>query len=361
MPARNVGGGSPSGGDLGRCWAVAAGPEARRVCGMSGFLMMAAAAVVAAQVATGPVPPKAGTGTTNAAGGLDPATGFSVQAGGLDPVEQGYRALLAKDDAAQEEMDRWIQEADRKGSDADSAGLGRRIEDRIAEVERAYREFLAQNPKHVAARIAYGSFLEDVGREESARQEWEKALALDPSNAAVHNNLAGVYAHRGPVTNAFVHYEKAIELKPDEAVYYHNFGTVVFLYRTDVKAHYGLTNEQAVFDKALGLYARAMRLQPANFILASDVAQTYYGIQPPRHEEALAAWKRAYDLAGDDLERQGVRVHLARIQVEMGRLEEARANLNAVTNAHYAEVTGRIRRKLERKEQERPAESKPTP
>lgn len=300
-----------------------------------------AAALVVAQAAT-VAPP-----STN---GIDPVTGFSVRTGELDSVEQAYRALLARDDEAQAEMDRWIQEADRKGADADSAELDRKLEERIAGVEKAYREFLARNPRHVGARIAFGSFLENLGRETAAQQEWEQALALDPANAAVHNNLAGIHAHRGPVTNAFVLYEKAIQLKPDESLYYHNFGTVVFLYRQDVMAHYGMTNEQAVFDKALGLYARAMKLDPDNFILASDVAQTYYGIKPPRHEEALAAWQRAYDLAGDALEREGVRVHLARIQLEMGRFAEARAQLDAITNAHYAEITRRIRRNLENRE-----------
>jgi tetratricopeptide (TPR) repeat protein len=280
-------------------------------------------------------------------GPIDPASGFSVSAPvPVDPAEAAYRRLLALDDEAQEDMDRWIREADELGDRVDAAALQQRIDQRIAGVEKVYREFLVQYPDHVRARIAYGSFLNDTGRELPAREQWERALELDPRNPAIHNNLAGSYGHRGPVTNAFVHYEKAIELDPKEPVYYQNFATTVFLFRRDVMEHYAITNEQAVFDKALTLYRRAMELDPSNFILASDLAQTFYGIKPSRHDEALAAWRTAYDLASDDLEREGVRVHLARLQIQAGRFDEARSLLTQITNTNYAMVKGRLEKTL---------------
>ena len=41
------------------------------------------------------------------------------------------------------------------------------------------------------------------------------------------------------------------------------------------------------------LIAEALKLDPKNFLLASDVAQTYYGIRPPRVEA-----ERERELAG---------------------------------------------------------------
>lgn len=267
-----------------------------------------------------------------------------------DPSEPAYRDLLALDDAAQEEMDRWIREADAAGENADNAGLQRKIDARVSVVDEAYRKFIERYPEHVRARVAFGSFLNDTGRELPAREQWELALKLDPLNPAIHNNLAGIYGHRGPITNAFVHYEKAIALDPKEALYYQNFATAVFLFRKDVMEHYRIADEQQVFDKALGLYRKATELQPDNFILAADLAQTFYGIKPPRHEEALKAWRRVLTLAGDDLEREGVRVHLARTLVQAGRLEEARAELGRITNAVLATMKGRIQKTLEQRE-----------
>ena len=144
-----------------------------------------------------------------------------------------------------------------------------------------------------------------------------KARDIDPTIPSVWNNLANYYGEHGPTTNAFYCYEKAIQLDPTESVYYHNFGTTVYLYRKDVKEYYHI-NEQQVFDKALGLYSNAMKLDPTNFPLASDVAETYYGIKPLRTNDALLAWTNALHLANDEIEREGVYLHLARIKNERG-------------------------------------------
>lgn len=271
----------------------------------------------------------------------------------VDPVEQAYEGLLAEDDRALAEIDEWLRQADALGASADAAALEKKVDDRIAAMDRRYREFLRSHPNHARARVAFGSFLNDTGRESEAAEEWERSRELDPGNPAIYNNLAGIYCHRGPVTNAFVCLEKAIELDPREPVYYQNLATAVFLYRRDVMEHYGMTNEQHVFDKSLKLYRQALELKPDSFVLATELAQTFYGVKPPRHAEALDAWRRAYELASDDLERDGIRIHLARVQVQAGRFDEARTNLGLVTDPRYGQSKERILKTLERKEQER--------
>src|SRR5262249_49780387 len=154
---------------------------------------------------------------------------------------------------------------------------------------------------------------------------------------AAYNNLANIYGHDGPVKKAFEYYAKAIELNPNEPVYYHNFGTTVYLFRKDAMEFYGI-DEQQVFDKALVLYSNSMRLDPTNFPLASDVAQSYYGIRPTRVEDALKAWTNTLAIAHDQIEREGVYLHMARIKLHAGRFDEARGHLNAVTNSMYDEL-----------------------
>ena len=111
-------------------------------------------------------------------------------------------------------------------------------------------------------------------------------------------------------------------------------------------------DEQQVFDRALELYRKAMKLDPANFVLASDYAQSYYGIRPIRTEDALSAWESALKIAPDETERQGVYLHLARIKLNAGRFEEVRQHLNSVTNEVYAELKKRLQRNLERETNE---------
>lgn len=262
-----------------------------------------------------------------------------------------YRKLLAADDAAQAQVDQWILENARfaeRGGGRPAEDLKQRIEARFAPVRKAYEDFLARHPDHVATRLAYGSFLNDLQDEDGAVTQWEKARELDPKNPAAWNNLANQYAHRGPVAKAFEYFDKAIELNPREALYYHSLGTSIYLFRAEAMKFYHLTEPQ-VFDKVLELYAKAEKLDPDNFPLATDIAQTYYGIKPMRTEAALRAWECALKLAGDEVEREGVYTHQARIKMGAGRFDEARQHLAAVTNAMYAELKNRLLRNLEEK------------
>jgi tetratricopeptide (TPR) repeat protein len=280
-------------------------------------------------------------------------TGVSIAVPDLnDPVEKEYHRLLADDDAAQAEADKWIRDNQAfaaKGAGVPLEELNRRIMARFDLVRKAYEDFLQRHPDHARARVAYGSFLSDISDEDGAQAQWEQALALDPKNPAIYNNLAELYAHSGPTRKAFDYYTKAIELNPREPLYYDNFGTVVYLFRKDAMEYYGI-NEAQVFAKAFELYSNAMRLDPDNFPLASRVAQTYYAIKPLRTNDALVAWTNALNIARDEIEREGVYIHLARVKMLVGRFDEARQQLNAVTNEMYADLKRVVTRSLAERE-----------
>jgi tetratricopeptide (TPR) repeat protein len=257
-----------------------------------------------------------------------------------DPVEQEFRKLLELDDQAQADADRMIRENEafaEKGTGVSQGVLKLKLEQRLAPVKKAYEDFLQRHPTHNRARIAYASFLSDLGDETGGRENLERALQVDPNNAAAWNNLANYHGHNGPVKRAFECYEKAIAINPSASVYHHNYGTTVYLFRKDAMEHFKIT-EQQVFDKALALYRQALQLDPRNFPLATDVAKTYYGIKPERWDDAILAWNTAFAAASDDLEREGVRLHFGRIEIKRGNFDSARAQLNAVTNALYNET-----------------------
>lgn len=268
--------------------------------------------------------------------------------GTTDDGEKELQKLMDADDEAQAEVDDWIRQNDefaKHGAAAPPAQLKRRIEERLEPVRKAYEDFIQRHPRNSKARVAYASFLGDTKDEESAQEQLEQALSVDTNNPAIYNNLANIYGHIGPVKKAFEYYAKAIQLNPLESVYYHNLGTTVYLFRTDAKEYYRI-DEAQVFAKAFELYSNAMRLDPMNFPLASDVAQSYYGMKPMHTEEALRAWTNALQIAHDEIEREGVYVHFARIKLLGDRFTEAQAHLNAVTNDMYAELRRRLQRNL---------------
>ncbi len=265
-----------------------------------------------------------------------------------DPVEQEYERIVAEDELAEHEVNQWIKDAQGKGDDPISKStLNARIDQRFEKVRERYEKFIQEHPDHVAGRLAFGSFLSDTGEEEQAVAQWEKALQLDPKDPATWNNLANHYGHRGPIKKAFEYYAKAIELNPNEPVYLQNLATTVYLFRKDAKEYYH-TDERGVFDRALDLYRKAMKLDPKNFVLATDYAMSYYGIKPLRTEEALGAWNSALQLATNNISREGVYLHLARIEIASNRFEEAQKHLNAVTNAELGELKTRLIKNLER-------------
>ncbi|MSU60897.1 MAG: hypothetical protein EXS31_00630 [Pedosphaera sp.] len=270
----------------------------------------------------------------------------------IDPIEHEYEKLLELDDAAQEEVDKWIRDAkafEVKGSSLPEAMLNSKIEQRFGEVKKSYETFLQLHPKHAKARLAYGSFLNDIQEDGAAVTHWEKARELDPSNPAAWNNLANHYGHRGPIKKSFEYYDKAIELNPKEPVYLQNLATTVYLFRDDAMGHYHITEDQ-VFAKALDLYRQALKLDPKNFPLATDLAQSYYGIKPLRTKEALEAWEYAVKVANDNIEREGVYLHMARVELNSGMFIAARQHINIVTNQMYDVLKGRLIRNLAEKE-----------
>ena len=280
-------------------------------------------------------------------------TGASVAiADPNDPQAQELQKLMEDDDAAQGEVDKWIRDNQAfaaKGAGESQTDLNKRIFARFASVRKGYEDFLARHPDSAPGHLAYGSFLHDMNEEDGAADQYEKARQLDPKNPAAWNNLANYFGEHGPVTNAFADYAQAIELNPVEPIYYQNFATTVYLFRKDAREFYGIQESQ-VFDKALDLYARALKLDPDNFPLATDLAQSYYGIRPLRKNDALAAWTNALHIAHNDVEREGVFIHFARIMIAAGRFDDAHTELNAVTNETYLDVKKRLERNLTAKE-----------
>jgi tetratricopeptide (TPR) repeat protein len=280
---------------------------------------------------------------------VEQTTGVSVEIPNTnDPVEIEYLKLLAEDDSAQAEVDKWILE-DQRMTNAPSPTLTLRINQRFDSVKKSYEDFLQRNPKHVKAHLALGSFLQEIREEEEGVKHWEKARELDPKNPAAWNNLANYYGHRSPVKKAFEYYAKAIELNPNEPVYHWNFATTVYLFRKDAMEFYKI-NETEVFDKALDLYRKAMKLTPNDFILATDYAQSFYGTKPPRLQEGLAAWTDVMKIARDDIERDGVRIHLARINWKLGNFDEARKQLTTITNEMYTPTKKKMLQNIEESE-----------
>ena len=263
-------------------------------------------------------------------------------------VQAEFQKLLAADNAAQAEADRWVldnQKFAAQGGGISKEDLRLRIQVRFAPIRKAYDDFLQQHPDHVPGLLAYGSLLNDLADEAGGAVQWERASQLAPTNPATWNNLANHAAGSGDTKKAFAYFERSIALAPEVATYRRNLGSAIVHFRTNAMTYYELS-EQAVLDKGLNFLRQAQKQESDDFPLATEIAQIYYGLQPPRVDEALQAWETAQKLSADDVERDGVRLHLARVNLQAGRFEEAHRQLGLIKYAGYADLKRKLAEQL---------------
>jgi predicted Zn-dependent protease len=274
-------------------------------------------------------------------------TGISVPVSNpSDPAEKELRDLMIADDAALDEVNAWLTTNQIPKTDTNAIALLHvKVTDRLDGMKHGYQQFLRNHPDSARGYLAYGSFLNDIGEETTAKTQYENSKQLDPKNPAVWNQLANYYGEYGELSNAFVYYAEAIRLEPSEPVYYQNFATTVYLFRKDAREFFGITEPQ-VFDKALSLYQTAMKLAPDDLVLASDYAESYYGIRPLRTNDALAAWTNCLTICKDENEREGVLIHLARVKIAAGLYTDAQAHLDSITNPAFADMKRHLEHNL---------------
>jgi Tfp pilus assembly protein PilF len=71
--------------------------------------------------------------------------------------------------------------------------------------------------------VAFGISVAQRGLWREAIYRWEKAVQIDPTYAAAHNDLAIAYEHEGQLDKARKAYERAVELEPENLQIRQNF------------------------------------------------------------------------------------------------------------------------------------------
>ena len=71
--------------------------------------------------------------------------------------------------------------------------------------------------------VAFGISVAQRGLWSEAIYRWEKAIEIDPTYAAAHNDLAIAYEHEGQLDKARKAYEKALDLEPNNLQIRQNF------------------------------------------------------------------------------------------------------------------------------------------
>jgi len=242
-------------------------------------------------------------------------------AGGEDLHSDSYldRRLMAVVERQQEllsEMERRLAE----GEQLSEAEWRMRFEDVAAE----YDSILVDNPEEVLPLILYGKLLRRLGERENAHTLFMRANSLDPKLAVVKQQLGNYYAEEERPALALALYMEAIALQPEEAVYYFGLGQLLVAFRNEFLEDKEAFSEEALDRQILEAFRTAMELAPQNDDFQMRYGEAFYDVANPDWEMALAHWNQFQEKTREGLQADAVRLHRARVLMELGRLTEAR-------------------------------------
>jgi len=177
----------------------------------------------------------------------------------------------------------------------------------------------------------------EQGQLDQAAAEFQKAIELDPQNAATHRNLGTVYARQGKLEEAVAVYEEAIKIAPDFGEAYGDMAGVladlgripeaiatgekaIELAPDYASAHNNLGiaySRQGDLEKAIAEYKEAARLDPNDPQPHANLGIVYKDLG--RLDEAVTELQEAIRLAPDDPENYN---HLAIAYYMQGKTDE---------------------------------------
>ncbi|MEZ4535157.1 MAG: tetratricopeptide repeat protein [Cyanobacteriota/Melainabacteria group bacterium] len=154
-----------------------------------------------------------------------------------------------------------------------------------------------QYQREVFVHLDQGSMLLESGQYQGARQEFQRAIELDPKCPDAFNNLGLTFYRTGDLENASANYMKALEIEPLFVPSLSNLAAVRYqqgkfsdagnLYRLalrlandkDPQLHYNLANvlrDDKDYSEAEVHYREAIRLKPDFAAAHNGLGATYY-------------------------------------------------------------------------------------
>lgn len=120
----------------------------------------------------------------------------------------------------------------------------------LNEAELGYRELLKRQPNHVATLNNFGLVLSKKGAVDEALDCFHRIIKIKPDFAQAHNNLGIILKEQcNKFDEALIAYQKAVTIDPDFSGAWRNIAS--------------LLKELSLFDDAIEVYKKAIRLNPA--------------------------------------------------------------------------------------------------
>lgn len=129
-----------------------------------------------------------------------------------------------------------------------NAAIDAHMAGRLDEARTVYEAVLEEDPIEPVALHFYGIWLHQAGRHAEAVEKLELASALEPDNAAWHNDLGNVFFAVGEFEAASGAYGAALDITPDDHTVWNNLGAAQM--------------QQGRNEEAIAAFQRAVEIAP---------------------------------------------------------------------------------------------------
>ncbi|WP_131783479.1 tetratricopeptide repeat protein [Legionella gresilensis] len=161
-------------------------------------------------------------------------------------------------------------------------------DDQLPQAIKAYEALLGQNPTHIESLHFLGLAYAQLGDTVQAIEKFKKALALEPNNPILYNNLANTYKKNYQFNEAILNYQKAVEIAPDYAQAHNNLAGIYAMQGVHQQAlhHYHLALKNAP-DFAAAHFNLGLLFVNQNKLDAARIQFQNVLILNPKHLDAL--------------------------------------------------------------------------
>lgn len=213
----------------------------------------------------------------------------------------------------------------------DDATVLEDVRPRLQKVVDRYETLLKRHPDFAAGWASYAMLLCDplLDERRAALPLLLKANGLDPAIPLVKNQIGVLMAEDGRVVDALNYFLAASDLAPTEPLYHFQIGLLLDEAKDELLKTKAWQRDD-LEKNMLAAFARATVLAPDRVDYAYRAAEAFYGVEPPRWDEAYLAWSRLEDRLEGKNELQVVRLHRARVRWKQGYATEARELLGSV-------------------------------
>lgn len=196
------------------------------------------------------------------------------------------------------------------------------LQRRIEELTQSYRTYLTDHPDDVNALILYGKLLRRTDQTNQAFTAFLKADELDPKLAVVKQQIGTHLAEQGKGKAALTFYLQAVEIEPETALYHFSLGQLLYEFRDEFLKDQIFTRD-ALDRETVKAFHKAAMLTPDNFDFQMRLGEAYYDQASPDWKSALLHWNEVRKTIDDELRREIVDLHRARVLGKLGRIQEA--------------------------------------